>query len=70
LAHRARTASRPGSQRTRTHHNIPSAHPITGLFLAKFHLLPVGQRILIRIVQQLNRWRDLPKTISARIPAQ
>ena len=38
-------------------------------YLAKFRLLPVGQRIFIRIVQQINGWRDLPKTISARIPA-
>ena len=27
---------------------------ITDLFLAKFHLLPVGQRIFIRTVQQIN----------------
>ena len=39
-------------------------------YLAKFHLLPVGQRIFIRIVQQINGWRDLPKTVSARILAQ
>ena len=39
-------------------------------YLAKFHLLPVGQRIFIRTVQQINGWRDLPKSISARIPAQ
>ena len=32
---------------------------ITGLFLAKFNLLPVGQRIFIRTVQQINGWRDL-----------
>ena len=42
---------------------------ITGLYLAKFRLLPAGQRIFIRTVQQINGWRDLPKTISARIPA-
>ena len=40
------------------------------LYLAKFHLLPVGQRIFIRTVQQINDWRDLPQTISARIPAR
>jgi hypothetical protein len=34
---------------------------ITELFLAKFHLLPVGQCIFIRTVQQINGWRDLPK---------
>jgi hypothetical protein len=43
---------------------------IPDLHLARFRLLPVGQRIFIRIVQQINGWRDLPKTISARIPAQ
>ena len=43
---------------------------ITELYLAKFHLLPVGKRIFIRTVQQINGWRDLPQTISARILAQ
>ena len=43
---------------------------ITELYLARFHLLPAGKRILIRAVQQINGWRDLPQTISARIPAQ
>jgi hypothetical protein len=43
---------------------------ITELYLAKFHLLPLGQRIYIQTVQQINGWRDLPKTISARILAQ
>jgi hypothetical protein len=43
---------------------------ITGLYLAKFSLLPVGKRIFIRTVQQINGWRDLPKTVSARILAQ
>jgi hypothetical protein len=42
---------------------------ITDLYLAKFSLLPAGQRIFIRTVQQINGWRDLPQTISARIPA-
>ena len=43
---------------------------ITDLYLAKFHLLPVGHRIFIRTVQQINGCRDLPKTVSARILAQ
>jgi len=43
---------------------------ITGLYLAKFSLLPIGKRIFIRTVQQINGWRDLPKTVSARILAQ
>ena len=42
---------------------------ITELYLAKFHLLPVGKRIFIQTVQQINGWRDLPQTISARILA-
>jgi hypothetical protein len=46
----------------------PGVCDITDLYLAKFHLLPVGQRIFMRTVQQINGWRDLPQTISARIP--
>jgi hypothetical protein len=42
---------------------------ITELYLAKFHLLPAGKRIFIQTVQQINGWRDLPKTVSARILA-
>ncbi len=43
---------------------------ITDLYLAKFKLLPPGKRVFIRTLQQINGWRDLPKTISARIPVQ
>ena len=43
---------------------------ITELYLAKFKLLPAGKRVFIQTVQQINGWRDLPKTISARIPVQ
>jgi hypothetical protein len=43
---------------------------ITELYLAKFKLLPAGKRVFIRTLQQINGWRDLPKTISARIPLQ
>jgi hypothetical protein len=43
---------------------------ITELYLAVFKLLPAGKRVFIRTVQQINGWRDLPKTISARIPIQ
>ena len=43
---------------------------ITELYLDAFKLLPAGKRVFIRTVQQINGWRDLPKTISARIPAQ
>jgi hypothetical protein len=41
---------------------------ITDLYLAAFKLLPPGKRVFIRILQQINGWRDLPKTVSARIP--
>ena len=43
---------------------------ITELYLAVFKLLPAGKRVYIRTVRQINGWRDLPKTISARIPPQ
>lgn len=43
---------------------------ITDLYLAKFSRLPIGKRIFIRTVQQINGWRDLPKTVCARILAQ
>ena len=43
---------------------------IADLYLAVFKLLPAGKRVFIRTVQQINGWRDLPKTISARIPVQ
>ena len=43
---------------------------ITELYLAAFKLLPPGKRVFIQTLQQINGWRDLPKTISARIPAQ
>jgi hypothetical protein len=43
---------------------------ITELYLAKFMLLPAGKRVFIRTLQQINGWRDLPITVSARIPVQ
>ena len=43
---------------------------ITDLYLAKFSLLPAGKRVFIRTLQQINGWRDLPITVSARIPVQ
>ncbi len=43
---------------------------ITELYLAVFKLLPPGKRVFIQTVQQIHGWRDLPKTISARIPVQ
>jgi hypothetical protein len=47
-----------------------SLSDITDIYLAKFSLLPAGTRIFIRTVQQINGWRDLPQTVSARIPAE
>lgn len=43
---------------------------ITELYLAVFKLLPPGKRLFIRTLQQINGWRDLPKTLTARIPVQ
>ncbi len=43
---------------------------ITDLYLAAFKLLPAGKRVFIQTLQQINGWRDLPNTVSARIPAQ
>ena len=43
---------------------------ITGLYLDKSSLLPAGQRTFIQTLQQINGWRDLPQTLSARVPAQ
>jgi hypothetical protein len=42
---------------------------ITGLYVAKFGEPPVGKRIFIQTVQQINGWRDRPKTTSARVLA-
>ena len=43
---------------------------ITELYLAQFHLLPPGKRVFIQTLQQIKGWRDLPKTLSARLPVQ
>ena len=43
---------------------------ITNLYLAAFKLLPRNKRIFIQVLQQINGWRDLPKTLSARTPTQ
>jgi hypothetical protein len=43
---------------------------ITELYPAQFKLLPAGKRVFLRTLQQINGWRDLPKTIAARIPPQ
>jgi hypothetical protein len=42
---------------------------ITGLYVARFGVPPVGKRIFIQTLQQINGWRDRPKTTSARVLA-
>jgi hypothetical protein len=42
---------------------------ITGLYVAKFGVPPVGKRIFFQTVQQINGWRDRPKITSARVLA-
>ncbi len=42
---------------------------ITGLYVARFGVPPAGKRIFIQTVQQINSWRDRPKTTTARVPA-
>ncbi len=41
----------------------------TGLFVAKFSQPPAGSRVFIETVQQIDGWRDLPRRLSARVPA-
>ena len=43
---------------------------ITGLYLAKFKLLPPNKRIPIQVMHQIKGWRDLAKTLFACTPAQ
>jgi hypothetical protein len=40
---------------------------ITDLCVARFGVPPVGKRIFIQTLQQINGWRDRPKTTSARV---
>jgi hypothetical protein len=40
---------------------------ITGLYIARFGAPPVGKRNFIQTLQQINGWRDRPKTTSARV---
>jgi hypothetical protein len=42
---------------------------ITEPYVARFGVPPVGKRIFIQTVQQINGWRDRPKTTSARVLA-
>ena len=40
---------------------------ITALYAAKFGVPPVGKRVFIQTVQQINGWQDRPQTYSARV---
>jgi hypothetical protein len=42
---------------------------VSELYLAKYPVLPVGKRVFIRTVQQIDGWQDLPKQTSALVPA-
>ena len=42
---------------------------ITSLYVARFGVPPVGKRIFIQTLQQINGWRDRPKTTSAHVLA-
>jgi len=42
---------------------------ITDLYVARFGEPPAGKRIYIQTLQQINGWRDCPKTTSARVLA-
>jgi hypothetical protein len=42
---------------------------ITDLYVAKHGVPPAGKRIFIQTLQQINGWRDRPKTTSARVLA-
>ena len=42
---------------------------IAELYLPKYPVLPAGNRVFIRTVQQIDGWQDLPKQTSAIIPA-
>ena len=42
---------------------------ITDGYLAKYPVVPVGSRVFIRTVQQIDGWQDLPKLTTALVPA-
>jgi len=42
---------------------------ITALYIAKYGVPPVGSRVFIQTMQQVNGWRDLPQQTSAIVPA-
>jgi len=42
---------------------------ITDLFAAKYGAPPVGKRIFIQTLHQIDGWQDRPKTVSARVLA-
>ncbi len=40
---------------------------ITDLFVAKYVVPPVGKRIFIQTIQQIDGWQDRPKVVRARV---
>jgi hypothetical protein len=42
---------------------------ITDLYVTRYGVPPVGKRIFIQTLQQINGWRDRPKKTSARVLA-
>jgi hypothetical protein len=42
---------------------------ITALYVARYGVPVIGKAIWIRTRQHINGWNDLPKTISAIVPA-
>jgi len=48
---------------------VRGASDLTALYVAKYGLPPVGSRVFIQTVQQIDGWQDLPKLTSAVVPA-
>ncbi|MGD0260457.1 MAG: hypothetical protein ABSD29_11615 [Verrucomicrobiota bacterium] len=42
---------------------------ITALYVARFGVPPVNERVFIQTVQQINGWKDLPKRTTFVVPA-
>jgi hypothetical protein len=42
---------------------------ITDLFVGKYGMPRAGSRVFIQVIQQIDGWQDLPKQLSARVPA-
>jgi hypothetical protein len=42
---------------------------ITELYVGKYGVPPVGLRVFIQTMQQIDGWQDLPEQISSIVPA-